>query len=459
MFCQKKNAYEALGDKYKKEIFEFSERYKAFLDAAKTEREAVRESVSILSANGFKCWNGVDPLKAGDRIYVVNRNKNIFAAVIGSEPVENGINLVVAHVDAPRLDLKQNPLYEDTGIALFDTHYYGGIKNYQWTVIPLAMHGVIVKADGTKAEISIGEGENDPVFTISDLLPHLAKDQMAKKMSEGVHAENLNIIIGSMPVEAEKEKVKAGALEILKNNFGICEEDFISAEIEFVPAFKAKDVGFDRSLVGAYGHDDRVCGYAALEAVLKVEKPAKTAVVFLADKEEIGSMGNTGMMSRFFEDTLAYICKASGSEDAGWSLRRLLGNSVCLSADVGVAYDPNYKEVQDINNAPQLNHGLVITKYTGSRGKSSSNDAHAELVGKIRTLFNDNEVAWQIGELGKVDQGGGGTVAQFMANLNIDTIDCGVALLSMHAPYEIAAKLDIYMAYKGYNAFLNASAE
>lgn len=457
MFCQNKNGYEVLGDKYNKQISDFSEGYKKFLDEAKTEREAVAYSLKQLKNKGFEPLDLEKPLKPGDKVYAVNRGKSIMAAVIGNEPMTVGTNIIAAHIDAPRIDLKQNPLYEDMEIAFFKTHYYGGIKKYQWTTIPLALHGIIIRADGSKLEVKIGESPEDPIFTITDLLPHLAKDQMDKKLGEGIAGESLNIVIGSRPGDFEKDKTKNNILNALKEKYQIENEDFISAELEMVPAFGARDIGFDRSMVGAYGQDDRVCAYTALQAILNANMPERTAVVVLADKEEIGSMGNTGMMSRFFEDVLAYLCKLTNKDAGDLDLRITLGNSLCLSADVGAAMDPNFKEVQEMNNAPQINHGLLVTKYTGARGKSSSSDASAELVSSIRRLFNQNEVLWQIGELGKVDQGGGGTVAQFLANLNIDVIDCGVPLLSMHSPFEVASKLDIYMAYKGYKAFLEVA--
>jgi aspartyl aminopeptidase len=410
-------------------------------------------TIKKLLENGFSELDLNRPLSPGDKVYTVNRGKSVIAAVIGTGPITAGTNIIAAHIDAPRIDLKQNPLYDDMDIAFFKTHYYGGIKKYQWTTIPLALHGVILRADGSKLNIKIGEREDEPLFTITDLLPHLAKEQMEKKLSEGITGESLNILIGSIPGDYEKEKTKNNILKILKDKYNIENEDFVSAELEIVPAFKARDMGFDKSMIGAYGQDDRVCAYTALEAILNTHMPDRTAVVVLADKEEIGSMGNTGMMSRFFEDTMAYLCNLTNKDSTDLDLRISLGNSICLSADVGAAMDPNYKEVQEKQNAPQLNHGVLLTKYTGSRGKSSSSDASAELVNSIRRLFNQNGVLWQIGELGKVDQGGGGTVAQFLANLNIDVIDCGVPLLSMHSPFEVSAKLDVYMAYKGYKAF------
>ncbi len=452
MFCQNENGYIATKNAHNTEIMEFSKEYADFLNSSKTEREATAYSVKLLEKNGFKEFDGTSPLKSGDKIYKINRGKNVYAAVIGRLPMSEGINLVAAHIDSPRLDLKQNPLYEDMDFAMLRTHYYGGIKKYQWTTIPLALHGVVMRGDGTKLEIAIGEEDNDPVFTISDLLPHLAKGD--KKMSEVIIGENLTVIAGSIPTDSEKDKTKTAVLNLLKEKYNIDDEDFISAELTLVPAFKARDIGFDRSIIASYGQDDRVCAYTALKAICDMSAPEKTAVIMLADKEEIGSMGTTGMMSRFFEDTTALICSLTDNSYSDITLRKCFASSTCLSADVGAAMDPNYKEVQESSNAPKFNHGLMLTKYTGARGKSGSSDADAELVSKIRNIFNANGVAWQIGELGKVDQGGGGTVAQFIANLNIDTIDCGVPLLSMHSPYETASKFDVYMAYKGYKAFM-----
>ena len=426
----------------------YCEDYKVFLNQAKTEREAVEYAVGFAKKNGFVPFEKGKKYAAGDRVYSVNRGKALALAVIGDESLEKGCNIVAAHIDSPRIDLKQNPLYEDSELALFKTHYYGGIKKYQWTVIPLALHGVVVTKKGT-IKVTIGEHPGDPVFVISDLLPHLAKEQMAKKGNEIIAGENLNIIIGSErngTDEKDKEAVKDNILLILNQKYGIEEEDFISSELSAVPAMEAKDIGFDCSFIGGYGQDDRVCGYTGLTAIASVSKPKKTAVLFLADKEEIGSMGNTGMKSAFYKNFIADLAPSV-------SLREILSNSECLSADVGAAFDPSYKDVSEKHNAPQLNHGVMISKYGGSGGKSGSSDANAEFVGKVRQIFNDNEVAWQIGDLGKVDAGGGGTVAQFIANLNVEVLDCGVPLLSMHSPYEVAAKMDIYMAHKGYKAF------
>lgn len=450
---QPKNGWETINSEEKQNIFAFCEKYADFLNKAKTEREAVRETVRLARENGFVELEETSRLKKGDRVYAVNKEKGVLLAVIGSD-TEAGMNIIAAHVDCPRLDLKQNPLYEDTDLALFKTHYYGGIKKYQWTALPLAIHGVVIKSNGEKIDISIGENENEPVFCITDLLPHLADEQMKKNMREAITGEGLNILAGSMPGKEEKEKFKSEILRLLNEKYGIVEEDFLSAELEAVPAYKARDLGFDKSMIAAYGQDDRVCSYTALCGILEINSPEKTAVCVLADKEEIGSVGNTGMQSRFFEDTIARILALEKNNYSDLSIRKAFSNSLCLSADVGAAADPNFKDVFEAQNAPKLNYGILLTKYTGSRGKSGSNDASAETVGKIRRLFNDNGIVWQMGELGKVDAGGGGTVAQFVANLNIETIDCGVPLLSMHSPFEVAGKLDIYMAYKAYKSFL-----
>ena len=450
-----KNGWEVVGSEDKEQISTFCDGYKTFLDNGKTEREFTSEAIKVAEQNGFKPLSSFDNLVAGNKVYINNRDKSIMLAVIGSDTITTGTNIIAAHIDSPRIDLKQNPLYEDLDMAFFKTHYYGGIKKYQWTTIPLALHGVVIKGDGSSIEIKIGEDDADPIFCITDLLPHLAQDQMKKTLSDAITGEGLNILIGSSPNTDEKDKVKGAILTLLNEKYGMCEEDFISAELEIVPSGKARDLGFDRSMVGAYGQDDRVCSYAALIGILEIENPIKTAICVLADKEEVGSMGNTGMKSRFFEDTLAKIISLKEKNYNDLLLRETLSNSVCLSADVGAAVDANYKEVQELANAPRLNYGIMMTKYTGSRGKSGSSDASAEFVGRIRKMFNDNGIVWQIGELGKVDQGGGGTVAQYIANLNIDTIDCGVPLLSMHSPLEVAGKMDIYMAYRAYKCFYN----
>ena len=435
-------------------VSDFSQGYKAFLNNAKTEREATSLSEKLAIEAGFSKLDSFDTLKPGDKVYVINRNKNILLAVIGTEDIENGLNLVGAHIDAPRLDLKQNPLYEKNSMAFLKTHYYGGIKKYQWTAIPLSLHGVVHKTDGEMINIVIGEDENDPVFTITDLLPHLADDQMKKPMYQAVEGEALRILFGGYGIGDDEvsENVKFNILKLLNDKYGIDENSFFTAEIEIVPAFKASDVGLDRAFIGSYAQDDRVCAYTALQAVLEVENPYKTAVCLLIDKEEIGSMGNTGMKSAFFRYTVAEIAQKCGGCDL-IKLNRILTNTQCLSADVGAAVDPMYDSVTEPGNSAYAGKGLLITKYTGARGKSGSSDANAEFVGKVVKLFNDSKVVWQTGELGKVDGGGGGTIAQYVANLNIDVIDCGVPILSMHSPFEISAKTDVYMAYKGYKAF------
>ncbi len=453
---ENKNGFSKISEKEKKEVFEFCEEYRKFISVAKTERLVCNEAKCILESNGFKPLESAKKLSAGDKVYTINRGKGILAAVIGSEDIENGVNLVGAHIDAPRLDLKPRPLYEDSELAFFKTHYYGGIKKYQWTTIPLAIHGVVALQDGTQIDISIGEDKADPVFVISDLLPHLAVEQMQKKLSEAISGEALNIILGNISIEGDdiSDGVKLNILKLLNEKYGICEEDLISSEIEIVPAFDARDAGLDRSMVAGYGQDDRVCAYAALRAILDVKKPTKTAITLLVDKEEIGSMGNTGMKSRYFENVLAEIAYLKEGTDSALAIRRALSNSACLSADVGAALDPNYPDVTEKKNGAFLNHGILLTKYTGSRGKSGASDANAEFVSEIRRIFNENQVVWQIAELGKVDVGGGGTIAQYVANLDMEVIDVGVPLLSMHSPFEIAGKIDIYMAFKGYRAFL-----
>ena len=451
-----KNGFCEISEADKAEMFAFCDDYKDYLGKGKTERQCCDLSLKQAVAAGFVPLESKQTLAAGDKVYSVNRGKGIVLAVIGEEPVQNGANIVGAHIDVPRLDLKPNPLYEDGGFSLFKTHYYGGIKKYQWTAIPLAIHGVVILADGSLVDINIGEDENDPVFCITDLLPHLAQEQMKKNLSEAIAGEGLNVLIGNVPDNDKdaKEKVKSHTLKLLHEKYGIREEDFISAEIEIVPAFMPRDIGFDRSMVAGYGHDDRVCSFAALRAVLDVEKPKRTAICLLVDKEEIGSCGNTGMKSRWFENFVAKLCNMQSENYNDILTRDALANSICLSADVGAAFDPNYPEVNEKRNTAIVNGGLMITKYTGSRGKSGASDASAEFVGKVRKIFEDNSVLWQTGLLGKVDLGGGGTIAQYVANLDIDTLDCGVPLLSMHSPYEVAGKVDIYMAYKGYKYFM-----
>lgn len=452
LFLKKKHALYNMTDEQLAECDSFCEDYKKFMDAAKIEREAVIYSIDFLKENGYVEYQKGMKLNPGDKIYSNNRGKALMIAVIGSAPISDGVRLCVAHIDSPRLDLKQNPLYEDKELALFKTHYYGGIKKYQWTAIPLALHGMICKADGTEVSVSIGEDEGDPVFCITDLLPHLANAQMAKPLARGITGEQLNILIGSRPFKDDEESgaVKLNIMNILYEKYGITEADFISSELEAVPAFKAKDIGFDRSMIGAYGHDDKVCAYTALRATVECNNPVHTVVTVLADKEETGSEGNTGLCSSYLEYFIYDIAEALGSDG-----RTVLSASECLSADVNAAFDPTFPEVNERNNCSYINKGVVITKYTGSRGKSGTSDASAEFTGKIRRLMNENNVIWQTGELGKVDEGGGGTVAAYIANLNVDTIDLGVPVLSMHAPYEIVSKIDTYMAYKAFSVFIN----
>lgn len=455
LFYKKENGWPA---ENKESIFSYCEGYKTFLNNSKTEREFIKNAVEQAKARGFVPLKDVKALKAGDRVFAENRGKGLILAVIGSEDIEKGVHIVGAHVDAPRLDLKQNPLYEDGEIALLKTHYYGGIKKYQWTTIPLSMHGVFVRADGSTFTITAGGPEDDFTFTISDLLPHLATEQYEKKLKDAIEGESLNVLAGSIPESGEdiKEPVKVTVLKYLNERYGITEKDFVRAEIEFVPAFDMKDVGFDRGMIGGPGQDDRVCAYTAMTAVFDIKSPKKTAVCLLVDKEEVGSMGNTGMKSRFFENTLAEICALIKDDYNDLTLRRCLSASKCLSADVCAAFDPNYPSVLEKNNMARAGYGVVIVKYTGSRGKSGSSDASAEFVGEVIKIFDDAGVRWQTSELGKIDLGGGGTIAQYVANLDIDTIDCGTALLSMHSPFEVSSKHDIYMTYKAYGAFFNA---
>ncbi len=451
LFMQRKNGYSRINEEEEKAVFSFAEDYKKFLDTAKTEREAVCEAVKILESNGYVEYKKDMKLKAGDKIYRNNRGKAIIAAVIGTAPIEEGVRLCAAHIDSPRLDLKQNPLYEDCELALFKTHYYGGIKKYQWTTIPLSLHGVIIKADGTTVTVNIGEDDNDPVFCVTDLLPHLATEQMTRTATKIIRGEDLNLLIGSIPFRDDEasEAVKLNILNILFEKYGITEADFISSELEAVPAFKARDIGFDRSLIGGYGHDDRCCAYPALRAAIECLIPVHTAVTILADKEETGSDGNTGLCSSYLRYFIEDLAEAFGAKG-----RDVLSASECLSADVNAAFDPTFPEVNERNNAAYVNKGVCITKYTGSRGKSGTSDASAEFAGRIRRLMDKNNVIWQTGELGKVDAGGGGTVAAYIANLDVDTIDMGVPVLSMHAPFEVISKLDLYMAYKAFAAFI-----
>lgn len=458
-----KNVWETADVKEKNKIFDFCEGYKSFLDKGKTEREFTYEVEKLAKANGFISLDDINKsrqkLTPGMKVYYVNRGKSVLLSVIGSKPIFEGVNLLGAHIDAPRIDLKQNPLYEDTGMVLLKTHYYGGIKKYQWVTIPLALHGVVIKKTGEVVNIIIGEDEGDPVFTITDLLPHLAADQMQKKMSEGITGEGLNLLFGSIPYNDEKvkNKVKLNILRLLNDKYNIIEEDFVSAELEIIPAFKAKDVGLDRSMIGAYGQDDRICSYAALKALLDVQNLQKTAVCILSDKEEIGSMGNTGAESTMLEDFIARLCAFSVDNYNDIVLRDCLSRSKMLSTDVNPGVDPNYEGVQDKLNASYLGKGLVMQKYTGSRGKVGGSDANPEFIAELRRIFSENGILYQTGELGKVDQGGGGTIAQYVANLGVEVLDCGVAILSMHSPFEVTSKADVYTHYKANKVFLEKS--
>lgn len=454
---KRKNVYLDMPGDERRAMLELADDYRTFLDAGKTERECVTEALRLAEENGFVSFESKASLLPGDRVYFLNRNKNIMLCVIGEDDITSGLNIVGAHIDSPRLDLKQNPLYEADNMAFFKTHYYGGIKKYQWTAIPLALHGVICKKNGERVDVSIGEKDDDPVFCVTDLLPHLAKDQMSKKMSEGIEGEALNILVGGIGIDSSdvSEKVKFNILNILSIAYDITEEDFLSAELEIVPAFKARNVGLDNGFVGAYGQDDRVCAYTALRSIFDIKTPRRTAVCLLVDKEEIGSVGNTGMLSRFFDMAVCeLIAKLKGGCDM-LTFNRTIANSACLSSDVGAAFDPNYPSVMEKNNQSFAGGGMVLMKYTGSRGKSGASDASAEFVRTIADILDKNGVIWQTSELGKVDQGGGGTIAMYVANLNMDVIDCGVPVLSMHSPFEVTSKGDIYMAYKSYVAFYN----
>lgn len=448
----RKNGFFQVTDEQIEKADEFCEGYKAFLDAAKTERESVDFAVEAAEKNGFVEYDPKQKYQPGDKIYYNNRGKALCLAVIGTEGCKNGVRIAAAHIDNPRIDLKPIPLYESTEMVYLKTHYYGGIKKYQWTAIPLAMHGVFVKRDGEVIKVKIGEEPGDPQFTITDILPHLGQDQMQKTLGTAFTGEDLNILVGSRPIRDEEaaQAYKLNIMRLLNEKYGVVEADFISAEIEFVPAFRATDIGFDRSLIGAFGHDDRVCAYPALEAILDCENPKQTVITVLADKEEVGSMGNTGLNSEFMRYFIADLAQAEGEEP-----RHVISKSTCISADVTAAYDPHYASAYEAQNSCYINGGLGVSKYTGSRGKGGTSDANAEYVAKIRKIFDDAEVVWQIGELGKVDQGGGGTVAQYVANLNIDVIDIGVPVLSMHAPFEVVSKFDVFMAYKGFKAFFD----
>lgn len=453
LFVSKENGWLDLNNNTKQDVFSYAKGYINYLNNSKTEREIISSSKKIAEENGFKNIEKIKELKPGDKVYYINHEKSMYLAIIGKDDIEKGLNIIGAHADSPRLDLKPNPLYEDSELAFFKTHYYGGIKKYQWTTIPLAIHGVIVKANGEKVEVKIGEDENDPIFTITDLLPHLAQDQMEKKLKNGIDGEDLNLLVGSIPYDKDiSEAVKLNILNILNEKYGITEVDFTSSELELVPAMPCRSMGFDNSMVAGYGQDDKICVYASLTALMKIEKPKRTAVCIISDKEEIGSMGNTGMESHVFDTFIAEILNKMGINKPNL-LDKVFCNSKMLSADVDAALDPIYASVSERNNASYLGKGVGLNKYTGARGKSGASDANAEFVAEVRNIFEKNNVRYQISELGKVDVGGGGTIAYILANKGVDVIDCGVPILSMHSPYEVSSKFDLYSAYQGYMAF------
>ncbi len=453
LFFEKKHFSVQMSDEELKKADVFCEGYKEFLATAKTERECVDYMVEKAEAQGFTAFDSKKTYKAGDKVYYNNRGKSIILAVMGKKGVSEGAKIVAAHIDSPRLDLKPTPLYESSELAYFKTHYYGGIKKYQWVAIPLSLHGVMIKKDGESVKINIGEKEGEPKFVITDLLPHLDKEQSKRPLLEGIKGEELNILIGSRPFKSDSgsELVKLNVLKILNEKYGVTEKDFISAELELVPALEVSDIGFDRSLIGAYGHDDRVCAYPAAIAAFNMEVPEHTVISVLADKEEIGSDGNTGLNSAFMKYFICDLAKMEGLEG-----RDVLSMSECLSADVNAGFDPTFPSVHDKYNCCTLNYGCVITKYTGARGKSSTSDASAEFMGKVRRILDNANVSWQIGELGAVDEGGGGTVAKYVANLNVDVVDLGVPVLSMHAPYEIVSKADVYSTYRACYEFFKS---
>lgn len=459
---ERENAWKSCNKQTVKEIFGFCEGYKKFISECKTERECTRRSIQMAEEHGYRNLKEIiaakETIKSGDKVYADNMGKAIVLFNIGKKPIEEGLKILGAHIDSPRLDVKQNPLYEDSGLVLMDTHYYGGIKKYQWTTIPLALHGVVALTDGSVIDVEIGEKEKDPVVCVSDLLIHLAAEQMEKNGSKVVEGEALDLVVGNMPFNPKKDEknpAKAYILDILKKKYRIAEEDFMSAELEAVPAGKARDLGLDASMVLGYGQDDRVCAYTSLMAMLEVEEPEYTSVCLLVDKEEIGSVGATGMQSLFFENMVAEILDRMGCYSE-LILRRTLANSEMLSSDVNAGFDPNYAYAFEKKNASYLGRGVVFSKFTGSRGKSGSNDANAEYIARVRKALERENVAYQMAELGKVDIGGGGTIAYILAKYGMDVIDCGVAVLSMHAPYEATSKIDIYEAKRGYVAFLNA---
>ena len=449
LLFEKKNGNDLLTDAERQEMEAYCAQYRAFLDAGKTERECIAAALYLAETHGFRAWKPEERYAPGDKIYYVNREKNIALAVIGEKPLSDGVCAAVAHVDAPRLDLKPAPLYEEDEMAFFKTHYYGGIRKYQWTTVPLALHGAVVLKNGEKILVKLGDAPDDPQFLITDLLPHLGRQQGAKPLNEAIPAETLNLLIGGRPCAEDdgKDRVKLEVLRLLNERYGIVEEDFASAELQAVPAYSAREIGFDRSFLGAYGHDDRSCAFAALSAILLPKIPEKTAICLLVDKEEIGSEGVSGMQSAAFDRFVSALCR---TQDV--PLEECYANSFCLSADVTAAYDPNFSEVYDKRNSTRCNYGVGIKKYTGSGGKSGGSDASAEAMGYLRGILNKNGVQWQTAEMGKTDVGGGGTVAKFMARRNIDTVDIGVPVLSMHAPYETVAKLDCYMTFRAIRA-------
>ena len=444
LFLKKENGLKDISEEKWQKVTDFCEAYKAFL-TRKTEREVTKFSLGFAKKFGFEEYDENKTYAAGDKYFVNNRGKSVALVVVGKKPLNEGAQITAAHIDSPRMDLKPNPLYEDTDMALFKTHYYGGIKKYQWTTIPLALHGVFAKKDGSVIDVNIGEDENDPCFVVTDLLPHLAQEQSKRTLSDGVRGEELNVLVGSLPFKDDKvsEAVKLNILKILNEKYGVTEADFLSAELEVVPAVKPRDVGLDRSLIGAYGHDDRVCAFPALVAICEIENPEKTAICVLADKEETGSDGNTGLASDFLRFVVRDL-----AEKQGVDYTVALRNSKCLSADVNAGLDPTFKDVMESRNAAKLNYGAVVTKYTGARGKSGTSDASAEYVAYVRNMLDKAGILWQTGELGRVDLGGGGTVAMYVANMGVDVIDLGVPVLSMHAPFEVVSKLDVYETYR-----------
>jgi len=454
LFHKKENGWETASEERKKDIYAYCDEYIRFISESKTEREIVENVKKMAEEKGFRDIQTMTEVNPGDKVYYINKEKSMYLAVIGTKSMEDGLNIIGAHGDSPRLDLKPNPIYEDTNFAYFKTHYYGGIKKYQWTTIPLAIHGVIAKTNGETIKVCIGEDKSDPIFTITDLLPHLAQEQLDKKIRDAIPGENLNLLIGSMPYPDSKvgEKVKLNILNLLNLKYGVTEKDFLSAEIELVPAFEGRSLGLDGSMVAAYGQDDKVCVYTSVTALFNIENPETTAVCIISDKEEIGSMGNTGMESNVFDTFISELLNKNNINRPNL-LEKVFCNSKMLSADVDAGYDPIYAQVSEKNNASYVGKGIGLNKYTGARGKSGASDANAEFVATVRSIFEKEDISYQIAELGKVDIGGGGTIAYILANKGIDVIDCGVPVLSMHSPYEVTSKFDIYEAYRAYTAF------